>query len=251
VNAPLYALVVFACVFGGALLGVGLHLRLPEHHRDQDSKDVVKLVMGLVGTMAALVLSLLIASAHTFYQTQQAELRQLSADVVLLDQVLDHFGSQAQSARRLLLVDVVEVIRSSSPVEGAGGEIARRNAAGSTNLFDEVQGLKPVNPGQGFDQSRALSLLTTIGSIRLLIHEQTSSPLPDVLIVVLVVWLSLLFVGFGLFAKVNFTVLGALFLGAISVATAIFLMLEMSHPYSGLMQISNEPLQNALEQLRH
>ena len=77
--------IVFACVFGGALLGMVLRRALPAHHLSTDSKDVVKLGMGLVGTMAALALGLLLASAKSAYDAQADELRQMSATVLLLD----------------------------------------------------------------------------------------------------------------------------------------------------------------------
>ena len=228
---------------------MGLRSRLPDHHRDADSKDVVKLVMGLIGTMAALVLSLLIASAHVFYETQQNEVQQLSVDVVLLDRILARYGAETETARRVLMFDVGNVIRTISPIEGAGAELPNTPTAGQNDLFGEVQKLTPVNPGQSFDQSRALTLLTTLGTTRLSIHVQAGSRIPGALIVVLVIWLSMLFVGFGLFAKLNATVLIALFVGAVSVAGAIFLILEMSDPYTGLMQISSAPLRTALAQL--
>src|SRR6516164_8771143 len=81
-------LIIFACVFGGALLGVYLRGVLPEKHLSGDSKDTVRLGMGLVGTMAALVLGLLVASAKNFYDTQTSELIGMSAKIVLLDRVL-------------------------------------------------------------------------------------------------------------------------------------------------------------------
>src|SRR5258705_1715323 len=96
------AVIVFACVFGGAVIGTLLHGTLPQHHRDGDSKDVIKLVMGLIATIAALVLGLLIASAHSSYDTQEAEVRQLAVHVGLLDRILAHYGPEAAPARALL-----------------------------------------------------------------------------------------------------------------------------------------------------
>src|SRR6202790_5766822 len=94
--------VVFACVFGGALIGMALRGILPEHHLSADSKDVIKMAMGLTATMAALVLALLIASAKSSYDAQRNEVTQLSANIVLLDRVLAHYGPDAKAARDLL-----------------------------------------------------------------------------------------------------------------------------------------------------
>jgi len=113
-------------------------------------------------------------------------------------------------------------------------------------LFDQVANLTPTTGAERFSQSRALQLLTTMGETRRLLIEQAHGSLSWPFFVVLVFWLSVLFIGFGLFARFNVTVVVALFLGAISVAGAIFLILEMDRPYSGLMQVSSLPIRSAL-----
>ena len=99
-NSTLIAVLVFVFVFGGALAGVAI--RVPAHHQDAETKDVVKLVMGLVATIAALVLSLLIASAHSSYDTQESEVQQLGAQLVQLDEVFAHYGPEANDGRAQL-----------------------------------------------------------------------------------------------------------------------------------------------------
>jgi len=88
------SLIAFAFIFGGALLGMSLRGAMPPSHLSDDSKDSVRLGMGLVATMCALVLGLLIASAKTYYDTQNAELTEMSAKVVLLDRMLAHYGPE-------------------------------------------------------------------------------------------------------------------------------------------------------------
>jgi len=87
--------IAFACLFG-VLFGMLLRRILPEHHLTADSKNVVKLGMDLIGTMSALVLALLIASAKTSYDTQTNEVTQMSGDIVQLDRVLAHCGPQGK-----------------------------------------------------------------------------------------------------------------------------------------------------------
>ena len=94
--------IALACVFGGALLGMALRRILPEHHLSADSKDVIKLGMALTATMSALVLALLINSAKGSYDTQRSEVTQLSANLILLDRVLAHYGPETRTARDLL-----------------------------------------------------------------------------------------------------------------------------------------------------
>ena len=94
--------IVSLCVFGGALLGMFLRAALPEHHLSAESKDIIKLWMGLVGTISAFVLGLLIASAMGSYNTQRSELTQMSTNIILLDGVLAQYGPETKEVRGLL-----------------------------------------------------------------------------------------------------------------------------------------------------
>jgi hypothetical protein len=100
VSSIALACLVFACCLGAAL--IGLYLRLPDHHLDSNSKDTVRLVMGLIATIAALVLSLLISSANSAYDTQASDLQQMSADIAQLDRMLLLYGPEAQEIRTML-----------------------------------------------------------------------------------------------------------------------------------------------------
>ena len=245
------AATVFGCTFLGALIGLLLHARLPDHHLDDNSKDVIKLVMGLIATVAALVLGLLISSAHRSYDAQEAEVQQLGVQLFQLDRTLEHFGQDASHARNLLYRLVSAEIEYASTNDGAGIATdkplqAQKEAA---ELFDRVANLSPKTDAQRFMQSQALRLLAGLGDTRLLLNEQARGSISWPFLVVLVFWLTVLFVGFGLFARKNPTVIAALFVGAISVAGAIFLILELNRPYGGVMQISIAPIRNALSQM--
>jgi hypothetical protein len=126
-------LIVFACVFGGALFGMFLRGVLPEEHLSADSKDTVRIGMGLIATLTALVLGLLVASAKSYYDTQSSELTEMSAEVVLLDRVLAHYGPETKEDRDLLREAIVRVLeglwperfRATSPTATYGSR--RRN----------------------------------------------------------------------------------------------------------------------------
>jgi Protein of unknown function (DUF4239) len=250
-NTMLISLTVFACVFAGAILGTFLHAWLPEHHREGDSKDVIKLVLGLIATIAALVLSLLIASAHNAYDTQESEVRQLAVNLSLLDRTLANYGPEAASLRIALREVVAADVARIWPHDGAGTanmpspELRLRGE----DVFGMVAKLAPASDQQVFAKGRALQMLTDMAHTRRLMAEQAGGSLSWPFFVVLVFWLVVLFLGFGLFARFNATVFAAFFVGAASVAGAIFLILEMNRPYSGLMQISSAPMRNALEQI--
>jgi len=238
------ASIVFACVFGGALLGMFLRSVLPEHHLSSESKDVAKVAFGLVGTMAALVLGLLVSSAKGSYDAQASELNQLCANVVLLDRVLGHYGPETKPIRDGLraaagrIRDQMWSTEGTSPI-GSGAEV----------LYDKIGQLAPADDKQRAAQSRAVELAMGLGQTRWLMYEQRTAGVSTPLLVVLVLWLTLIFASFGLFAPVNATVLVSLALAALSVAGAVFLILEMYSPYSGLIQISDAPLQAAMAQL--
>ena len=245
------AMLVFACTFGGGLVGLYLHQRLPQHHRESESKDVVKLVMGLVATVAALVLGLLISSAHRSYEAQQAEVQQIAVHLFQLDRALERLGPDAGDARNLLRSIVKAEVDRASETGGIQRSIESPLEAqrAATVMFERITALKPADEAQRFVQARALQLLGSLGDTRLLLSEQARTAISWPFLVVLVFWLAMLFVGFGLFARRNATLVAALLLGAMSVAGAIFLILEMNRPYTGLMQISIEPIRYVLGRL--
>jgi hypothetical protein len=235
----------FVIIFGGALLGTLFNL--PESHLNADSRDVVRLGTGLLSTLAALVIGLLIASAQSSFQTRSNQIKQITANVILLDNLLAKAGPEAKPLRPLLrdgLKILVERIwreqdtnsAKSTPFEASGQ---------SDSFFDQLLDLTPQNDGQRQIQSRALQLWIDLAQTRVL-FAQTDSAIPMPFLAVLILWLAIIFASFGLFARPNAVVFAALLVFAISAASAIFLVLELGHPFSGLMTISNEPLSNAL-----
>ena len=248
-NSTVIAVLVFVFVFGGALAGVAL--RVPADHQDADTKDVVKLVMGLIATITALVLSLLIASAHTSYDRQESEVQQLGALIVQLDGVFAHYGPETNESRAQLRRMVEAELGRLWPDAGVARAAvhAPHTYIPAEDLFDTVARLTPKTEAQRSAQNRALQLMTTAGTTIRLLYEQAGGSLSWPFFVVLVFWLVVLFAGFGLYARRNATVVAALFVGALTVAGAIFLILEMSRPFSGLMEISSAPIRNALTQI--
>jgi Protein of unknown function (DUF4239) len=244
------AAIVFLCTIAGALLGIFLSTRLPKPHRENDSKTAVQLVMGLIASVAALVLGLLISSTHSSFDAQQTEVRQLAVHLFELDRILVRFGEDGVEARHLLHAIVVSDAKRIWPEGGFERDYQPLQAQveGET-LRDRIANISPKTDALRFYQTRALQLATTMGETRLLLGEQERGALSWPFLVVLVFWLAFLFVGFGLFVRVNATVLAALTIGALSVAGAIFLILEMNSPYSGVMRISDAPIRDVLRQM--
>jgi hypothetical protein len=238
--------IVFGCVFAGGMLGMALRPVLPEHHLKDDTKDVVKLGVGLIGTMAALLLGLLVASAKSSYDTRRGEVTQMAARVIVLDRTLAHYGPETAEIRGYLKIGVGRMI---DQIWGSDGNATRGlsdSASRSEIVFDKMQDLVPHTDAQRALQSLAESIAISIGQTRWLLVEQSGSSISTPFLVVVVFWLSILFVSFGLFAPRNGTVVVALLVSAMSVAGAIFLILELDHPFSGFIQISSAPLRNVL-----
>ena len=244
--------VVFACIFGGAVLGMILRARLPKHHLGDDSKDVVRLGMGLVATMAALVLGLLVASAKSSYDSQKSGLDDISTSILLLDNTLAEYGPEAQDARDLLRRTIVVALAQTWHEDASQSATLDAPAVtgASRGLSGKIQELTPQNDGQRRLQSQALQIVVQVGQARwLMVAQQESATVPPLFLVIMTFWLTVLFASFGLFAPPNPIVVGTLLLSALSVSGAVFLILELAHPLTGLLQISSAPLRNALAHL--
>jgi hypothetical protein len=249
VSPMVIAWVVFACVFGGALLGLSFRSVLPEHHLSADSKDVVKLTIALIATMSALVLGLLIASAKSSYDTRAHEFTQLSADIILLDRMFAHYGPETKDIRLLLRHSVGAMLDRMSSPEGDRATRLGPWGANAEILYDKIQGLSPQSEAQRSLQGQALKLITDLGHTRWLLFTQSGGAVPAAFLVVLTFWLTIIFASFGLFAPRNATVIITFFVCALSVSGAIFLILELDRSFDGLLRISHAPLQEALAHL--
>jgi hypothetical protein len=244
------SLIVFACVFGSAVFGVLVRGVLPQHHLSADSKATVNLGMGLVATMSALVLGLLVSSAKSFYDAQSAEVTAMSSEIVMLDRVLAHYGPEAKEARDRLRSNVIDTLDSIWPQERRRPSEGAPPTPGADVAFERIQALSPTDDKQRSLQAQAVNMAIGLGQTRWLMYEQGgAASVSKPMLAVLVFWLSALFFSFGIFAPRNATVTTALFVAGLSVSGAIFLILEMYKPYGGLIQVSSAPLRTTLMHL--
>lgn len=242
--------IVFGCVFGSALLGMALRRVLPEHHLATESKDVVKVGVALIATMAALVLSLLLSSAKSSFDTRNQEFAQMAANVVLLDRLLAHYGAAAKPARQSLRGAVEAMLGEIWPDENFHPTNLAPASTAPEALYEMVQSLAPQSDLQRSLQAQALATATNLAQARWLLFAQaTESAIPLPFLVVLVFWLCVIFASFGLFAPGNPTVISTLGVCALSVAGAIFLILELAMPFAGVIRVSSAPLHGALAHL--
>jgi hypothetical protein len=240
---------VFVVVFGGALLGFYLRTVLPDEHLSEDSKKVVQLATGLIATLAALVLGLLIASAKGSYDTQNEEVKQTCAAIVQLDRALAHYGPETTGIRAALRNALEHRLALTWPEHGAGVGLAGMNTTGPEVIEDGIRALAPQNDAQRGFQARAMELTSAILAARWLVIEQSGSSIRFPLLAVVIFWLATIFTSFGLMVRPNATVVTVLVLCALSVSISIFLIFEFDQPFEGVLRISGDPLRFALAHL--
>jgi hypothetical protein len=245
------ALISAACIFSGALLGLKLQKLLPGEHLSPGAQDVVKLSAGMIATLTALVLGLLVSSAKSSFDVMSSGILQVSAKVILLDRTLAQYGPEAKATRDQLKRAVAASIENIWPMEetGVSALTPSERAHGLELVQARLRELVPQSDPQRQVFAQAQQLASDLSQTRWLLIEEAQNRLPLPLLVLLVFWLLLLFVSFGLFAPCNATVLTVLFVGACSVSSAIFLVLELNRPLDGFIRTSNAPMLNALQDL--
>jgi hypothetical protein len=251
VNPTLTGLIVFACVLGGVLLGMAIRLALPEHHLNDDSKDVIKLGMGLIATLSALVLGLVIASAKSSYDTQNGAVKNVAVKILLLDRALGDYGPEAKETRDLLRTTLTRKIDELWPADKSkpASLTLPEPTPSAERIERSIRQLAPRDDFQRGLHSRALELANDIMETRWFVSAGRESSVPAPFLVVVSFWLSFLFGCFGIFAPRNGTVVAILFVCALSIGGSIFLILEMDQPFSGVMKVSSSPLRYTLSHL--
>jgi hypothetical protein len=238
------AATILCCLLAGALLGMWLRGIIPQHHLDSDTRDLIKLGVGLIGTMSALVLGLLVASTKGAYDTKRSELAQMAGNVILLDRVSARYGAEAGGIRDALRGAVAGMVgdNGANHLEQLGqGTVLDREV-----IFDKILDLTPHTDTQHALQAEAKSLAIDLGQMRWLLFAQSGTSISTPFLVIVVFWLTILYVSFGMFAPRNPTAVITLLVSAVSVAGAMFLILDLDHPFSGVMRIPDTPLRNAL-----
>lgn len=242
------SLVVCVILLAGASVGALLRKILPDSRLNDHAKDIVRLGSALIATISALVLGLLITSAKSTYDIQRNEVRQITAKFILLDNQLERYGPEARDAREFLrqsIGPVIDRVWGERAVKSPAGAPYRPSREGDV-VYSSVEKLSPQNEVQRTLKFQALQTLAHITESRVLLFEQSDGGLPTPFLAVLVFWLTFLFASFTLFSPLNSIGGIALLIIALSASGAIYLILEMNTPFSGLMQISSEQLRNAL-----
>jgi hypothetical protein len=232
-------------VFLSGIAGLAYSAWLPRAEHEVETRDLMGRLTGLVATMSALALGLLIASANTFYSTQKADLELVCARVIQLDSLLHRYGPEAEPAR-VVLKDFVK-----SSYDGVwdrgGGSLTVPTVAHAVGRMDKVFVAidtlrKSAPPSKQYLLATAGDLAGAINDQRLQMSLQLEDSISWPLVVILAIWAVLLFFGIGMLAPLNRVGVAGLAVGAVTVASALFLIVELSDPYTGLLRLSPRPI---------
>jgi hypothetical protein len=251
VNAITLASLTFACAFGGALLGTYIRSFLPPAHLSKESLDVMRLGMGLVATMTALLLGLVTASARSTFDGQDTALRTSAANILTLDRLLARYGPETKATRDLIRQAVAFRIQTTWPDDGSRGSGLSQTvpAPALEEIERQILDLAPGNDAQRWFKSESLKLSEEVMKARWRILGAQGATVPIVFLVVVIAWLTVTFGSFGLYAELNPSLIAILILAALSVAAAIFLILELDGPFDGFIKVSSGPFRYALANL--
>jgi hypothetical protein len=214
---------------------------------DAASRDIIKLGTGLVATMAALVLGLLIGTAKSSFDAQRNGFQRLATDIVLLDRTLAHYGTGAEPAREQLAKMAADMSNGLWPSDGSPRRSLaddRLTSDGGT-LLAAIQGLSAQDEWHKAVQSHAAQVSADLARQRWELSQPDTDSLPIAFLVVLAFWLFVLFTSFGLFSPANVTVVFVLFVCAMSVAGAVLLIVDLDQPFDGLIRLSDAPFRDA------
>jgi hypothetical protein len=245
------SLIVLACISGSAMLGLFLGKVLPDRHLDSNSKDIVKLATGLIATLSALVLGLLVSSAKETFDNVSDELTQMSVKIVLLDRVLAQYGPETKEIRAGLksgFSAATEKLLSND--ESLQAKLDTPEAVGRLwGIQGRIRTLSPQNDTQRGLQARALEISSEMAASRWLLVMQSKGSISTPMLVIMVFWVSIIFAAWGVFSPRNLVVASALLACALSVSLATFLILELDRPLTGWIRISPAPTQEAITHL--
>jgi hypothetical protein len=245
-STALTAALMFTCLVAAVLLGQAASRRLAEHHLAPDVRDTVKLSLGLVATMSALLLGLLVSAAKGTYDSQRDQVDELAAKVATLDRTLALYGEESAAARQELRATVENAIARAWPENGAGSSDLRPDVRSGDAIYNAVQQLVPVGPMQADLKNRAAGLTFELADARALLVSRALARVSTPLLAIVVTWLVLILFGFSLLAPRNPVATAALLAAAAAVCGALLLLLEYYTPFEGLIRISSDPMFAAL-----
>jgi hypothetical protein len=241
--------IVFSSIFASGLAGMAIRRVIPADYLGTGEKEIARLVTGLMTTMAAIVLGMLVSSAKASYDARTNEVAEISSEVVTIDHMLSRYGEETAEIRgqfRLLVeAGVTRIWPAQSPVQA---ELRPRDDG--EILVDELRQLAPKNDAQAQVKVQVLGLVVELRKTQwLLFLKSKQSALPILLLLVVVSWLALIYLSFGLFTPPSPTIIVIFVFGALAVTGAVLIILELYTPFKGVLRISPDPILEAISQM--
>ncbi len=250
-HAIITSVIVFGCTFGGLVLGLFLRVHLRDRDFIDKPPEVVKLGVALISLVAALLLSLQLSSAKASFDSLTDEVSQISGDVMLLDRTLARYGPEAQPIRDRIKVSAGRALEGLWPAEPMSHADVTANLLTDMSIFNAFQMLSPKTEAQQLLKSHAVETAFSIGRTRVLMAAQQSKTVNFPMMVLLIFWLTIVFVSYGIFAPRKSSAMVFLCIFAVALAAAVFLLIELYTPFSGVLRVSDAPLRTAIAQLGH
>lgn len=255
IDSLFIAVITLVSLLLGLALGIALRDRLPEDHLRGDSIEFLRTALGVIATLVALVVGLLISSAKTSFDQASAETVETGTSVILLDRTLADYGPETVPIRQNLRRAVANMLQRhwgrhvpSAPV-GADDNAQPGHRSSLDTILQQIRLLSPTDDVHRALRDHAATQCDDLLDTRWLLVEQAQNPLPTFFLVFLIGWLCLLGVGLSLIAPRNRTTLISLIICGVSMASAVFLILELNRPFEGIIQVPPDSLENALRHL--
>ncbi len=243
-------LLAFCCIFGSGIGGLFLGKVLPKDHHAEATQKTVQMAMNTVGLLAALVLGLLIASAKSNLDTGNKEIEEFSTSLVLLDREAAHFGPETKPVRDLLRTFTERKIEQTWTESTVPAADHSRTVQMLDEIQDQLRAFGAQTDADRLARKAALNLVADLKKNSRLLAIQQGNQTSRPFFIVMIFWLSVLFLSYGVFASPNATVIVAMSVAAFSIAAAMNLIVDMDHPFAGYINVSKAPMQQALEQMR-
>jgi hypothetical protein len=247
------SLAVAALTFAFGVAGLYLQRLLPAPHTSDRSRDMITAIVGLISLLLALVLGNLIGSASSFYSTQKSEMNTFAARALQLDLALAEFGPETAHTRAMMKDTLMKVRRMLWWGGESGAMPPDLSVAEPLKTLretdEDVASLDPKTPAQRQFAANAAAAASAMEQTRVLISLQLASPVSWPLVVIVVSWALILFCGFGVLSRINSTTIVALGFGAFAVGSALFLILELTQPFTGVFRVPSSAFDEMLASL--
>jgi len=247
----LFALFVFVCITAASLGALMLHVRLPAHHRHDDTQTIVRLLANIFVVLTSLVLGLMINSAKSRFDAINRDVHVFATGLILLDRLLVSHGPDANDTRQRL---VAYVQRAADGVWTARDPLLVSDKTSEQLLADVGASIRALRPPP--DDARlstwndAREQHRKVLELRWALVEQAEGSIPTPLLGMVIAWLMLIFASFGYRAPRNAVVVTSFVLASALISGALYLIVDMDSPFDGPIQVSSAPLQRVLAEIR-